>query len=145
LILLMGRFCGIGIISCQSRVNAAQPKDRNREVGVTPPLTPFSGFCSPAETTLEKLKLKTGTVYQGFPLVACPPAALATDQSWEGVRQFQFALLPDGLEIKVSFFPGVDVDALSRKIEMNGTRNGWKRSRWRNSIQVIVMNCPEIR
>jgi hypothetical protein len=64
LIPLMGRFCGIGIIYCQSRVNPAQPKDGNMfGVGVARPLTPFSGFCSPAETTLEKLKLKTGIVY----------------------------------------------------------------------------------
>lgn len=38
--------------------------------------------------------------------------------STEGVRQFQFAPLPDGLEITVSVFPGVDVDAVSRKIEV---------------------------
>ncbi len=38
--------------------------------------------------------------------------------SAEGVRQFQFAPLPDGLEIKVSFFRGVDVEAISRKIEL---------------------------
>lgn len=35
----------------------------------------------------------------------------------EGVRQFQFAPLPDGLEIRASSLPGVDVDAVSRKIE----------------------------
>ncbi|NVD41959.1 phenylacetate--CoA ligase family protein [Ensifer sp. HO-A22] len=34
-----------------------------------------------------------------------------------GVRQFQFAPLREGLEIRVSVFPGVDADAVSRKIE----------------------------
>jgi phenylacetate-coenzyme A ligase PaaK-like adenylate-forming protein len=38
--------------------------------------------------------------------------------STEGVRQFQFAPLPDGLEITISVFPGVDVDAVSKKIEL---------------------------
>jgi len=35
----------------------------------------------------------------------------------EGVRQFQFAPLPDGLEVTVSLFPGIEVEAASRKIE----------------------------
>ncbi|WP_455269839.1 phenylacetate--CoA ligase family protein [Rhizobium herbae] len=37
--------------------------------------------------------------------------------STEGVRQFQFTPLPDGLEITVSLFSGTDADAVSRKIE----------------------------
>jgi phenylacetate-coenzyme A ligase PaaK-like adenylate-forming protein len=37
--------------------------------------------------------------------------------SAEGVRQFQFAPLPEGLEITVSFFSEVDIDAASRRIE----------------------------
>ncbi|WP_245298541.1 phenylacetate--CoA ligase family protein [Sinorhizobium sp. A49] len=37
--------------------------------------------------------------------------------STTGVRQFQFAPLTDGLEITISVFPGVDADAVSRKIE----------------------------
>ncbi|MBP1873981.1 putative adenylate-forming enzyme [Ensifer adhaerens] len=34
-----------------------------------------------------------------------------------GVRQFQFVPLPDGLEIRISVFPGIVADAVSRKIE----------------------------
>jgi len=35
----------------------------------------------------------------------------------EGVRQFQFAQLVDGLEITISLFPGYDIDAVAEEIE----------------------------
>ncbi len=51
----------------------------------------------------------------------------------EGVRQFQFAQLPDGLEITISLFSGFDIDVVGERIE-----TAVRERRWRWSTRSLV-------